>query len=225
MVPPEDLKTLDTLLIALKANDKVQVAKLIKYPLRRLQPLPPIKNEQEFIENFAQFFDEKNIKHIESSRSEVFNNWQGTEAGGVWIESGKIIVLHTATDQQDKAAEEAKKKVQSDLHPSVRKYFDVMFECRTKSHHIRIHRHLETPDKYTYISWKNGKPLSSKPAIILSGDYEAAGTSGGGLYRFKSADVHYEVLHTTLCGEDCNSYLTVKKGEKMLLKEVCTPVE
>jgi hypothetical protein len=93
--PSVDLKTAHELVNALKSSDKVSVSKLLKYPIRRTQPLPIIKDAAEFVEHYDEFFDAKNIIEVEKGLSDIWTNWKGSSicSGSIWLSDGKMIVL------------------------------------------------------------------------------------------------------------------------------------
>src|SRR5690348_2819865 len=70
-LPAEERQAAEKLIQALTAGDKAAVAQLINYPLNRQQPLPPIQNEKEFIENYADFFDSETIRQIQAAEKDM----------------------------------------------------------------------------------------------------------------------------------------------------------
>src|SRR5438128_2081595 len=152
-LPAEERQAAEKLIQALTAGDKAAVAKLINYPLNRQQPLPPIQNEKEFIENYADFFDSSTIRQIQAGEKDMFYSWRGLAIGRglVWIDGGKIRAITIATSRQKEAAQAAKKRVQASLHPSARTYDRVLLSCKTKNYQVRIH---EDAGKVRYFSWK-----------------------------------------------------------------------
>jgi hypothetical protein len=220
-LPAEERDAAERLIRALKAGDKVSVAKLINYPLDRQQPLAPIRNEREFIENYADFFDSETIRQIVASEKDMSWNWHGLAIGPglIWIDGGKIRSITLATSRQKQAAQDAKKRVQASLHPSARTYDRVLFSCKTKNYQIRIH---DDAAKVRYFSWKSGQPLSAKPEIALAGEWRPDGQGGNGTFIFKNGDYRYEVDRAVICAAAaCDSRLNVLRGFQTLVTEVC----
>jgi hypothetical protein len=219
-LPLEERRAAEKLIRALKAGDKAAIAKLVNYPLNRQQPLPPIRNEQEFIDNYAEFFDTETIQQVLAGENDMFYGWRGLAIGPglVWIDGGKIRAITIATSHQKEAAQAAKKQVQATLHPSARGYDQVLLSCKTKSYQIRIH---QDAGKVLYFSWKASQPLSAKPDITLNGEERPDGQGGNETFIFKNGDYRYEVDRTVLCGNNCDSHLTVFRGTQTLLDEVC----
>jgi hypothetical protein len=218
-VPKDDLKTAQQFLESIRKPDKVAIAKLVRYPLRRRQPLPPIVNEKDFAENFEDFFDSKTVAEVLAD-TEIWNTWRGTAIGRglVWIDSGQIKAINLSTSRQDRAAQIEKTRIAATLHPSARNYDSVAFMCKTKSYQIRVH-----DDKGTlrYYSWKANQPLSSKPDLALTGKMELEGNGGNATFTFKNGEYTYLLDRTVICGPDCNSYLVVLQGNSTLLREAC----
>lgn len=221
--PSANLKTANELVTALKSNDRTRVSRLIKYPISRMQPLSKVKDASEFIKHYDEFFDAKNIGEIEKGLSDIWTNWRGSSIGGglIWIAEGKIITINVRTGLQEDLAKKAKQKDSLQIHPSARNYDRIYYECKSKSHHIRIHANGK---KYQYFSWPSNTSLSKSPELILEGVWEQQGSGGNIDYKFFNKEYSYLVEEINLCGKTCDGYLTVKKGEKEVLKEVCEPV-
>ena len=221
--PSVDLKTAHELVNALKSKDKASVARLIKYPISRAQPLLSIKDATEFVEHYDEFFDAKNIAEIEKGLSDIWTNWKGSSVGrgSIWISDGKVIAINVHTNLQEELAKKAKQKDSLRIHPSASHYDRVYYECKSKNHHIRIH---ENGKKLQYFSWPINTSLSKAPELILEGKWEQQGSGGNMNYTFTNKEYSYLVEEVHLCGETCDGYLVVKKGEKEVLKEVCNPI-
>jgi hypothetical protein len=140
-LPSQERQAAEKLIQALTVGDKAAVAKMINYPLNRQQPLPPIRNEKEFIENYSDFFDSDTIRQIQASEKDMSYSWRGLSIGPglVWVDGGKVRAITIATARQMAAAQAAKKQMQASLHPSARTYDRVLFSCKTKNYQIRIH--------------------------------------------------------------------------------------
>ncbi len=216
----EDRKAAQQLLSALRKLDKAAIAKLVRYPITRREPLSRIRNEKEFVENFEDFFDSKTIPEVLSAEKNIWSSWRGTAIGEglLWIDSGKIFSINLSTAQQKQKAEKEKARIVATLHPSARRYDSVAFICNTKNYHVRVH-----DDKGTlrYYSWKAGQPLSSKPDLMLTGKVAPEGNGGNATFTFKNGAYSYLIDKTVICGPDCHSYLMVKRGESNLLREPC----
>lgn len=221
-VSEKDMQAAQNLIKALKANDKAAVASMIRYPLRRQEPLVPIVNAKEFQEHYEEYFNASTIVQVEQGLNDILNNWQGTALGGglIWLDAGQIISINLGTDLQKQALKKAKAEELSSLHPSARNFERTWMICKTQKHFIRI-QSLIAEDKVHYFSWKAGIPNSEKPELELAGIMDIQGSGGNTLFTFKNGKYTYEIYKSVVCGEDCNSYLTVKKDGKEIQKDRC----
>lgn len=220
-VPAEDRATVVQLVQALEAGDKAAVAQLMDYPIARQQPLPALKNAKEFVARYEDFFDAGTIARIKDDAQNLWWSWRGTAtgSGSVWISSGKVFALNVATAQQLAAAAALKKQIQAGTHPLARNYDEILFECKTQHHYARAQ---SLGDQVQYFSWKANESIAHKPRMaILKGEMEFQGSGGGAIYTFRNGDTTYTLEQVGVCGEDCNSYLTVTRGTKMLERSVC----
>jgi hypothetical protein len=214
--PPSDRDIATRLIQFLRKADKASVAKLVRYPLKRLDPLPPIRNEKEFVQNYEDFFDAETIPRIEAGAKDIWSSWRGTAIGTglIWIDSGKIIAINLTTNRQTAAATAAR----ASLHPTARNYDIALFTCATKNYQLRIH---DEAGVVRYFSWKAGQPLSTKPDLVLTGQQELHGNGGNATYTFKNGDYLYRVDEVAICANDCDSRLIVTRGDRTLLDETC----
>ena len=204
---------------ALKRNDKATIAHLISYPFEREKPLPSIKTEKDFLENWDDFFNTATISEIvDAEPGEI--GWRGVQIGGgnIWFRDGKIYRINMRTSTFKEKFDTVKKKEYATLYPSAQNYKRIRYVCDTVSHHIRIQEH---EDGLHYFSWKNETSMSQKPELELNGDLKYDGTGGNIQYSFKNKEYSYEIYEVHTCGEDCNTYLTVSKGGKDISKQVC----
>lgn len=216
----EDYECAHKLQDALKKNDKTAVAHLIAYPFEREKPLPPIKTEEDFLKSWDDFFNVDTISELLNAEPGEIG-WRGVQlgGGGIWFQRGKIYRINMQTAAFREKLDKAKKAEYAMLHPSARDYKRIRYECDTASHHIRIQEHK---DGMHYFSWKKGEALSQKPELALKGSLEYQGTGGGELYTFENKEYSYKINKIgSVCGEDCNNYLTVSKNGEELSKQVC----
>ncbi|MCE3231814.1 MAG: hypothetical protein K0R98_71 [Rickettsiaceae bacterium] len=205
---------------ALRTNDRQTVANLITYPLDREEPLPPIKNSQEFLENWDDYFNAEIIDAITTSTPDTIG-WRGVQlnGGSVWFADGGIKRFNFTTDKYNQKLANAKKLESEKLYPSAKGYDKIVFQCSTDKLYIRTQYHGED---LRYFAWKKGATLSSKPEIELtSGKIDYQGTGGNYVMTFKNGNYTYELEVTNLCGQTCDNYLVVSKGDKELSNQVC----
>jgi hypothetical protein len=220
-IPQADRLAAAQLVKALRAGDRAAVAEMIKYPLQRPKPLPPIRNGKDFLAHYDEFFNSKVIGEIASGLPKLWNRSGATsigDSGLIWIQSGQILTINSSTSANEKALQQAKKQDVAQLHASASHDDKLEFECDTEKFHIRIHA---LGDKVRYYSWKKGRPLSEAPELALTGEAETQGTSGGVIYTFRQGKYTYVVENLTLCESDCTPNLSVTAGGKSLLKQNC----
>jgi hypothetical protein len=218
-VPAEDIMAIHKLLVALQANDRVAVSRLLAYS----NLVEGVANAADFIRLYDNFFDAETIPEvIQACKSPPWHNWRGTSIGHgqVWIFGGKILSINVETDKLRRMRAEAKAADALTLHPSVRNYQRVLVDCETKHDHVRVHEESAT---VRYIAWKGGASLTSAPELSLAGECELS--SGGDRdCFFKQKASTYEVDIAGLCsgsGDDCLPTVTVTEGGRIRVDEVC----
>jgi hypothetical protein len=220
-----DYQAADEFQNALKANDRGAVAALITYPLNREKPLTPIANAKEFLAHWDEYFDEASIKSLLDSKADQYG-WRGIALanGTVWFANGHIASIFTETDVHKTAFKNASQIEGTKLYPTVRGYSKIAFQCSTKTESVRTQYHGKD---LRYFAWKKGRALSSKPDIELrDGVYDPQGTGGNYNLIFKNKGYTYQLeIGQYLCGEDCNDYLNVMKGDKTVSHQICTAAE
>ena len=210
--------------LALEKNDRRIVANLIQYPLTRDQPLRPLKNSKDFLKHWDQYFDENTLATALAAKPEQFG-WRGIalEGGIVWFNNGRISSINLQTKAYQAALSAAKKIDDRKLYVSARGYDQLTFQCRTKTHFIRVQRHGAD---LRYFAWKTPAMISTQPTLELNGGkYDAQGTSGNFILEFKNEGFTYNVdVGHNMCGEDCNDHLVVQQDSKIISSEVCAEV-
>ncbi|MBG1230846.1 hypothetical protein [Aestuariivirga litoralis] len=206
---------------ALKSNDRQTVANLIDFPLQRVSPLPPIRNAKEFLVHWDEYFDAVTTKQLLDEKPSQYG-WRGIAMvnGMVWFKEGRITAINENTAAAEKALKDAKEGEAKALYPAARGYDRLVQHCSTKTLQVRAQKH---GDDLRYFAWKRGAPLSGKPQLALrNGTYEDAGSDGHATLTFKNNGYTYQLDNGAgICGEDCNSYLTVLKGQKTVSRQVC----
>ncbi|MEO9168049.1 MAG: hypothetical protein ABI230_06580 [Aestuariivirga sp.] len=206
---------------ALQHNDRRAVANLVQFPLLNEKPLASIRNAREFLARWDEFFDATNIPALLTADAEQYG-WRGIALlnGTVWFEKGKIRAINSQTATHQKAMQVAIKQDSTKLYPSARGYDKITFKCTTKKLYIRAQQH---GDDLRYFAWKKGASLLTKPELELTGGkYDPQGTGGNYNLEFNNNGFTYVLsVGHNLCGEDCNDYLEVSKGDTQLSRDVC----
>ena len=220
----KDYLAAKTLQQALHDNNRRIVANLIQYPLARDQPLRPLKDSKEFMKHWDEYFDSTTIPSALAAKAGEYG-WRGIALSGgiVWFKNGRIISINFQTKAYHAALLVAKKIDDLKLYVSARGYDKLTFQCRTKTHFIRVQQHGA---ELRYFSWKTPAMISTKPTLELhGGKYDPQGTGGNFILKFKNEGFTYNVdVGHNLCGEDCNDHLVVQQDSKIISSEVCTEV-
>ena len=216
----DEYKAVEAFQRALKSNDRKKVAALIAYPIQRTAPLPVISSPKEFVKHWDEFFDEEVVQHLTQQQPEE-RGWRGVFLGDGCVRffEGKVFSLHCEPIGHKEALKAAKKRESSKLYKSAQDYDSIEFKCRTSSLHIRIQQH---GDDLRYFAWKKGDSLASKPQLELHNGISKPDGSGGNFeVSFVNLPYTYTIQATRLCGEDCNSYIVVSKGNEEISRRVC----
>ena len=134
---------------ALRSGDKNLVAKMMLYPIERLEPLKPIQNSQELVKHYDEFFDDKIIKlMIEATNNPRSFSVENAslhfvgDNGMLRILDKKIITLYK-TKKQEELAVDSMKDLKAKIHPSANKFNTAFYECSTSKFYVRIHDVLD----------------------------------------------------------------------------------
>jgi len=212
-------------------NPANKLSKKVVYPLKRLHPLPDVKNEREFKQRFAQIFDASLITLIANSSIKQWEDVGGRgimlDAGIVWIDSdsGKITSINYESDVEMKQRTELISIEKESLHRSLRNFESPIFKIKTKNYLIRID--LLSDQTYRYASWKVIDAETSKPDLILrNGTINFEGSGGNHNISFVNGDFTYRVFRYILgSGNEPDVTLEVYKDNRMVLTEDGTLVE
>jgi hypothetical protein len=216
-VDPFIIKRFRQIIQLIKSDDAKQLAKLVAYPLNRGNPLPDIKNENDFISSYHMLFD-NSFKDLltQYNDSIIFerNGSYGLVGGGfsgeIWLdEHGKISAINYNSKEEQKAKQILVQRIKKKIHSSVNKWNENVLVAKSEKLLIRIDR---TDKGLRYVSWGKGKTMTDSPDIILYyGLEEARGTMGGWTWTFKSGEWTYVVDDVEMCEEpkDCGLFLEV----------------
>ncbi|TMP72099.1 hypothetical protein CWB76_03900 [Pseudoalteromonas sp. S1609] len=210
---------------AFKTQDRAAIAALIRYPLKRLYPIPDIKNEAEFINRFDEVFDDEFVTIIGSSNINTDWDkvgWRGIMLynGVMWVDTdGKVIAVNTQNTTEQAHAEKLIAQNKQSLHSSIKTFQKPILDWDTAKYRVRID---DLGDgNFRYASWSIDKSPSYKPDIVLiNGDITFEGSGGNHHYTFKNGRYSY-ILHVTIIGSDTSppGWLEVYKDEKLLLSD------
>lgn len=222
---PEYQKFVKKFIDNVKNDRKEAVAEAIKYPLKRDNPIPSIKNKTEFVKRYDEIFDAKLKAEISKSNaakdwSEM--GWRGImlNQGTLWMDTdGKVFSI----SYQTKAEKDLKTKLiaaeKSKLHPSIAKFEAPEVILETSKFRVRIDDLGN--DNFRYASWSIKQSMSEKPDLIITnGKWFHDGTGGNHHYDFKKGNFLYQCYITVLGTKDsAPATLTIYQNGKEILNQ------
>jgi hypothetical protein len=192
---------------ALKSGDRNEIVKFFHYPMRRIFPLPYIKNEQEMLDKFDMVFTDEIISDIANSPDHEWKSqaWRGiTFYNGkthLWMDyDGKVFRI-PESDQEEELRNEFWIKDRERLLPEFRQFDGCMGLYASATYNLRVDYFIignEWYDRsYRALLWeRNGsKTMSDMPDIILTNMNVARsrGQMAGSLYYFIDNDKVYVI--------------------------------
>jgi hypothetical protein len=222
-----------THIIKLIESDKVkELSKLVNYPLKRENPLPDIKNANDFISYWPILFDNsfKNLLKQYNDRDIFEHNGAyglvgGSFTGEIWCdEDGKISGINYSSKKEQKVKQILTEKIKKEIYPTVNTWNENVLVAKWEKHLIRI----DITDKgLRYVCWSKGQTMRASPDIVLyNGVEEKQGTMGGFTWTFKNGDWTYIVDDAEICDDskNCGLFLELlfkdKTKSKVRLKEI-----
>ena len=91
-VEQKDFALVKQVVDAFKSNNKVNISKLVSYPLQREYPIPPIDDEQQFIARFNDVFDQGLLNSI--TTSDIGKDWSAVGWRGIMLGNGDVWLDH-----------------------------------------------------------------------------------------------------------------------------------
>jgi hypothetical protein len=213
-IPSFRKSQIDKIVDLIKNENISQLSDLIKYPLKRPNPIPNIENRNAFILYYKILFDsdfKKKITNAVYTTNNTIDRYDGFGLfqGDIWInENGFITAINHNSDSEKilkKALDDETKRI---INPIVSKWKDNIIVCKSDKFLIRID--LLDDNSIRYVSWSTSKKISDKPELILNkGVLEFQGTMGGETYTFKNGDWTYIVDNVRMCetAEKCGLFL------------------
>lgn len=227
-VKPENNVYITKFIKLIKLNDIEGISELIRFPLNREYPIPPVKTKSDFVKRFDEIFDNHLKNEILSSTikdnwSEV--GWRGImlNQGTLWLDyDGSLIAINYQTIYEKELLSSIISAQKKKLHESIKKFSKSILELETEKYKIRIDEISES--NYRYSAWSKDKEMSDKPNIIIqNGKLEVDGSGGNHRYIFKNKEYTYECSIIVLGEEESPpAILTVYKNENEILKQNAT---
>jgi len=220
-----EIVAINNVVALFKAKDIDKISRIIRFPLHREYPIPPIQNAKELTQRFSEVFDRILIDKIANSKIGQWSKvgWRGImlDQGDLWMANSDGII--TAVNYQS----EFEKKLRSDLiirekvnlHNSLKSFESPTHKIKTKNYLVRIDELAD--NKYRYASWKAGEKETSKPDLILSnGKLEFEGSGGNYVITFVEGNYTYKIYRNVM-GEKNSAEITlyIEKEGKVILTE------
>lgn len=208
-----------------REKDIDKISRVIKFPLYREYPIPPIRGKNEFLKRFSEVFDQVIIDKIANSKAEQWSEvgWRGTmlDQGILWMANsdGVITTVNYQSDFEKKLWKDLVAREKENLYYSLKSFESPILKIKTKNYLIRIDQLAH--DKYRYASWKTGEKETSKPELVLSnGEREFEGSGGNYVITFVKGSYTYKVYRNVM-GEENSPDITIyiEKDGKSILTE------
>jgi len=189
-----------------KKRDKEGLSQIIRYPLEREYPVPPVKNAKELIARFDEIFDATMIEKISKFYPEDISvSWRGA-----YLDSNNIpflgfecfyddynIKFIECSGNEKRTRYRFVESEREDLHESLKTFLYPVVMMETPTCLIRIDCMSENDDYdknfYRFASWAKGSSISDKPDLILTDGVESVrGSELHTFYRFINENYMYE---------------------------------
>lgn len=209
-----------------KEKDIAKISDIIRFPLYREYPIPPIKDKEAFRKRFREIFDDKLINKIVTAQPGQWSEmgWRGImlDEGSIWLAdaNGPITAVNYQSDFEKKWRKDLMDRDKEKLHPSLKTFESPTYKIKTKNYLIRIDE-LKN-GTYRYASWKTkGDTVPERPDIILSnGSLKYEGSGGNHTITFTRENYTYRVYRNIIGEENAPDIrITVAQDGRTILKE------
>lgn len=210
-------------IIKLIKNDNImQLADLVKFPLKRPDPIPNIETKESFVFYYSTLID-SNLRQmlIDTTQSfkdmivDPYNYSVGFHRGDIYLtENGLIECINYSSNSETELIQKLSNETLSRIHSSVKKWEKPILVLKSETFLIRVD--LMEDNSLRYISWSGTKSISDKPDLILfNGIQDFRGSMGSVTYTFKNGEWTYVVDFTAICGpiENCGYFLRLFQNE------------
>ncbi len=191
-------KQLKTIINYLKNNQIIELSRIVRYPLKRQNPIPNIKTKDEFILYYPILFDSvfrAKLIRAKFDSSNTINHYTrfGLFQGDIWLDdNGYIIAINYQSSKGLELLSTLHSEIKDKIYKSVSDWKKNILVCETDKLLIRID--LLDNNELRYISWNKPKKINDKPDLILfNGVQEFQGTMGGVTYTFTNQNWTYQI--------------------------------
>lgn len=204
---PEYQKFIKVFINNVKNNKKEAVANSIRYPFKRENPIPTVKNKAEFIKRYNDIFD--TALKDEIIKSNPAKDWSQVGWRGIMLNQGSIWFdedgyLKSINYQSKIEAAQKNKLITAEkgkLHSSIAVFKSPLYILETSKFKIRIDDLGN--ENYRYASWSLKQSMSEKPDLIITnGKWIADGSGGNSHFDFKKGNFLYQCYITVLGTKD-----------------------
>ncbi|MDR2274573.1 MAG: hypothetical protein LBF27_26945 [Sphingobacterium sp.] len=213
-------------IISLFKQKKIaDIATIISYPLKRENPIPAIKNENEFKQRFPEVFDQGLIDLIAQSKIEQWTEvgWRGImlSNGIIWIDSdeGKITAVNYQSAFEKKLKQTLIQQQKEYIHSSLKQFKSPVYTIKTEKYLIRIDELAN--EKYRYASWKIGDKEYMRPDIVLNnGKLDFEGSGGNHVITFTNGIYTYKIYRNIIAEKNTADIILIvrKNNQKILIQ-------
>lgn len=206
----------------LQCGRKELVAAAMHYPMQREYPLMPIMSEEEFIERYDEFIDDRFIESVKNAEWERIG-WRGIccDSGILWgniDENGEFYAYsYGLTPKGQHVWKEAVEKQRERLYSGLQEFKKPVVMFKTVNYIIRVDQIAE--DAYRYASWGYGHDISSKPDLIINGGILMVdGSLHSESYSFTNGDYVYEIGQGDYTHNTDFELTVFKKGSLLMMQ-------
>ncbi len=204
--------------ISLIQNDKiVELSSFIKYPLKRKNPIPEIKNGDQFILYYPVLFDttfKNKLNYLTPEDIFLRNGYYGLVSnmfsGDIWFTTeGAIQTINYRSELEKTFQKELIYEEHSQMNSIISIWKENVIICKSDKFLIRID--LLEDNSLRYISWSLPKKSEDKPDLILyNGIQEFKGSAGGVKYAFNNGDWTYVIDDDWVLNEELGGGLYLR---------------
>lgn len=199
---------------AIKTKDPVEISKFVEYPFSRPNPVPDIKNEEDFVKNYELVLDDDMMDFLAKTEPKEWVNvgWRGImlPPGFFWLNyDGKLIAVNSYTEKELEYVVKWEENDRKNLYPELTNYAEnlYVFEIDGATGRIDVAQNGEHKN-YRLSFWNEGKTMADKPDILISdGEIQFYGSANNHDYSFKKGDYVYRFIVTYVGPMDYPPYM------------------
>ncbi len=201
---------------SIESGDVEQIAKNVRYPLKRKSPIPEINDEGQFVTRYPEIFDAFLIEKILGS--DPSSDWSAVGSQGImlgtgdlWIDfDGRIISINYESTAEKEIRVKLEKSFNNQLHPSISTFDNQRIEMHTLTYSLRVD---QIGNGYRLVVWQKMQSKKEPPIIIVeNGQLDYEGSGGNHVYSFAQGIDFYKVYVTPLGAKHNATFQYYEKG-------------